>query len=94
MPSYPEQLQTFKVLAHSPYTIQCVSCNHRHVVDGSNCTYAGAMFSKDARFYALSCAGPGVPEVTIFDKVCLSSAVCVCKVVVDLHLVMENEPIS
>ncbi|XP_054283690.1 venom dipeptidyl peptidase 4-like isoform X1 [Macrosteles quadrilineatus] len=66
-PDTPEQLRTYKVSARSPHEITCISCQHQHVVDGSNCTYAGALFSTNAHFYALSCAGPNVPEVTIFD---------------------------
>uniref|UniRef100_A0A1B6HM76 Venom dipeptidyl peptidase 4 n=1 Tax=Homalodisca liturata TaxID=320908 RepID=A0A1B6HM76_9HEMI len=68
VPGHPEQLRTFKVMAHSPYTMTCISCNHQNVVDGSNCSYAGAMFSNDAHYYALSCAGPNVPEVTLFNR--------------------------
>ncbi|KAL7305171.1 hypothetical protein TKK_0002566 [Trichogramma kaykai] len=54
---------------------RCLSCN---ITSGGNddddlesrrdCTYNSAEFSQDSSYYALTCAGPGVPEVTIHDR--------------------------
>ena len=67
----PEQLHTHRVSAKtngSPNNHTCLSCAYV-TVDKKKCEYCGASFSNDANYYALTCAGPGVPEATLFTKV-------------------------
>uniref|UniRef100_A0A1B6DL67 Venom dipeptidyl peptidase 4 n=1 Tax=Clastoptera arizonana TaxID=38151 RepID=A0A1B6DL67_9HEMI len=69
----PEQLQTQFVSSKinnethlGKYT--CLSCDNYKTIDGNPCLYAGSMFSTDSSYYVISCSGPQVPEVTIFNK--------------------------
>uniref|UniRef100_A0A8D8Q543 Venom dipeptidyl peptidase 4 n=1 Tax=Cacopsylla melanoneura TaxID=428564 RepID=A0A8D8Q543_9HEMI len=45
----------------------CMTCD---LMTSANqlCRYSGASFSINTSFYVLSCIGPGVPEITLFDK--------------------------
>ncbi|CAB0042041.1 unnamed protein product [Trichogramma brassicae] len=54
---------------------RCLSCNitssggdDDDLESRRDCTYNSAEFSQDSSYYALTCAGPGVPEVTIHDR--------------------------
>ncbi|XP_014205083.1 venom dipeptidyl peptidase 4 isoform X2 [Copidosoma floridanum] len=46
----------------------CLSCNIKSENDGSYCLYNSAEFSKDNSHYVLTCAGPGIPEITIHNR--------------------------
>ncbi|XP_075211314.1 dipeptidyl peptidase 4 omega [Lycorma delicatula] len=64
------QLRVNKVpdnLDSAPYDPVCVSCQIP-TLDGKKCLYSGASFSKKASYHALTCAGPHVPEIRLFDK--------------------------
>jgi dipeptidyl-peptidase-4 len=47
----------------------CISCGIHTVVDGSQCLYVRSTFSLNSSYYTLTCTGPSVPEVAIFNKV-------------------------
>ncbi|KAJ8679458.1 hypothetical protein QAD02_015245, partial [Eretmocerus hayati] len=47
---------------------ECLSCGYKSENDKSDCLYNSAEFSKDNSHYVLTCAGPGIPEITIHDK--------------------------
>lgn len=47
----------------------CLSCNIIREMDGSRCLYNTAKFSTDNSHYVLTCAGPGVPNIGIYNKV-------------------------
>ncbi|XP_050453789.1 venom dipeptidyl peptidase 4-like isoform X3 [Cataglyphis hispanica] len=46
----------------------CLTCNIVREKDGSRCLYNSAIFSTDNSHYVLTCAGPGVPDITIYNK--------------------------
>ncbi|XP_008202160.1 venom dipeptidyl peptidase 4 isoform X1 [Nasonia vitripennis] len=46
----------------------CLSCEIKSESDGSYCLYNSAEFSKDNSHYVLTCAGPGIPEITIHNR--------------------------
>ncbi|XP_011151258.2 venom dipeptidyl peptidase 4 isoform X3 [Harpegnathos saltator] len=46
----------------------CLSCNIVRETDGSRCLYNTAKFSADNSHYVLTCAGPGVPSIAIYNK--------------------------
>lgn len=46
---------------------ECITCELLTSVN-EKCAYSGATFSSNASYYVLSCIGPGVPEITLFDK--------------------------
>ncbi|XP_020285677.1 venom dipeptidyl peptidase 4 isoform X2 [Pseudomyrmex gracilis] len=50
------------------YKSVCLTCNIVREWDGSRCLYNSAKFSTDNSHYVLTCAGPGVPDVAIYDK--------------------------
>lgn len=50
------------------YKSECLSCNITNSADGSYCLYNTAKFSTDNSYYILTCAGPGVPEISIYDR--------------------------
>lgn len=47
----------------------CLSCGIKSESDSSYCLYNSAEFSKDNSHYVLTCAGPGIPEITIHNRV-------------------------
>ncbi|XP_033227069.1 venom dipeptidyl peptidase 4 isoform X2 [Belonocnema kinseyi] len=47
---------------------KCLSCNVKGKSDGVRCLYNQARFSPDNSYYVLTCAGPGVPDISICDK--------------------------
>lgn len=47
----------------------CISCAVRTVTDNTQCLYVKSTFSLDSSYYTLTCSGPSVPEVSIFNKV-------------------------
>ncbi|XP_063242355.1 venom dipeptidyl peptidase 4 [Bacillus rossius redtenbacheri] len=51
----------------APQTPTCLSCG-ANSSDGQPCNYNSADFSPDGSSYVMSCLGPGVPRVAIFDK--------------------------
>lgn len=46
----------------------CLTCNIVREKDGSRCLYNSAVFSTDNSHYVLTCAGPGVPDIAIYNK--------------------------
>ncbi|XP_011864447.1 PREDICTED: venom dipeptidyl peptidase 4 [Vollenhovia emeryi] len=46
----------------------CLTCNVVRERDGSRCLYNSAKFSTDNSHYVLTCAGPGVPDIAIYNK--------------------------
>lgn len=46
----------------------CLTCNIVREKDGSRCLYNSATFSTDNSHYVLTCAGPGVPDISIYNK--------------------------
>lgn len=49
----------------------CLTCNIVREKDGNHCLYNSAVFSTDNSHYVLTCAGPGVPDIRIYNKVCV-----------------------
>ncbi|XP_066587909.1 venom dipeptidyl peptidase 4 isoform X2 [Prorops nasuta] len=47
---------------------KCLSCNTVRETDGSHCLFNSAEFSSDNSHYVLACAGPGVPDISIYTK--------------------------
>lgn len=47
---------------------KCLSCNVLRESDGTRCLYNTAKFSTDNSYYVLTCAGPGVPEISIYNR--------------------------
>lgn len=56
-------------LLDSEHKSMCLSCNIVRETDGSRCLYNAAKFSVDNSHYVLTCAGPGVPSIAIYNKV-------------------------
>lgn len=46
---------------------KCISCDVKTSLQDSKCLHSSAKFSKDFSYYVLNCAGPGVPEITLYD---------------------------
>ncbi|XP_072762346.1 venom dipeptidyl peptidase 4 isoform X3 [Anoplolepis gracilipes] len=55
-------------LLDTDYKSVCLTCNIVREKDGSRCLYNSAIFSTDNSHYVLTCAGPGVPDITIYNK--------------------------
>ncbi|XP_012141097.2 venom dipeptidyl peptidase 4 isoform X2 [Megachile rotundata] len=47
---------------------ECLSCDIVRETDGNRCLYNTAKFSTDHSHYALTCAGPGVPDIAIYNR--------------------------
>lgn len=45
---------------------KCISCGHKTSLQQSKCLHNSAKFSTDFSHYILNCAGPGVPEMSIW----------------------------
>ncbi|KAI5703922.1 hypothetical protein M8J75_000106 [Diaphorina citri] len=54
-------------IADPTATPECITCD---LLTSANqkCSYSGATFSTNVSYYVLSCIGPGIPEITLFDK--------------------------
>lgn len=53
----------------SRYKSDCLSCNVRRGTDqGTYCLYNTASFSTNNGHYILTCAGPGVPDISIYSS--------------------------
>ncbi|KAJ9586412.1 hypothetical protein L9F63_019941, partial [Diploptera punctata] len=52
----------------APNDPQCLSCSVKTVGDNTDCSYTAATFSRNNSYYTLTCAGPGVPEVSLFNS--------------------------
>ncbi|XP_076230244.1 venom dipeptidyl peptidase 4 isoform X2 [Nomia melanderi] len=46
----------------------CLSCDAGREMDRNRCLYNTAKFSTDHSHYVLTCAGPGVPEIAVYDR--------------------------
>lgn len=46
--------------------MNCISCKVKSLHSKQGCTYNAAIFSKDSSHYTLNCAGPGVPEISVY----------------------------
>ncbi|XP_037102120.1 dipeptidyl peptidase 4-like [Syngnathus acus] len=44
--------------------VKCLTCN----LGGENCQYNSAYFSHNARFYLMTCRGPGIPYSSLMDR--------------------------
>lgn len=51
---------------------KCLSCGIVRETDRNRCLYNTAKFSTDHSHYVLTCAGPGVPDIAIYNKVSLN----------------------
>ncbi|KAJ8921034.1 hypothetical protein NQ315_015830 [Exocentrus adspersus] len=50
-------------------SVRCLSCDVTTKQNSStDCSYNTADFSKDGSYYALTCAGPNVPQIAIYSK--------------------------
>ncbi|KAL2712951.1 venom dipeptidyl peptidase 4 isoform X2 [Vespula squamosa] len=47
---------------------KCLSCDILRESDSTRCLYNTAKFSTDNSYYVLTCAGPGVPEIFIYNR--------------------------
>ncbi|XP_076165408.1 venom dipeptidyl peptidase 4 isoform X2 [Ptiloglossa arizonensis] len=47
---------------------KCLSCSIVRETDRSRCLYNTAKFSTDHSHYVLTCAGPGVPDIAIYNR--------------------------
>lgn len=45
----------------------CITCNVTTSTTNSDCLYNSATFSTDFSNYVLSCEGPGVPEISVYN---------------------------
>lgn len=45
---------------------KCLSCGVKSTYNQTDCLYNVAEFSEDASYYVLTCAGPDVPDVTVY----------------------------
>ncbi|XP_057327710.1 venom dipeptidyl peptidase 4-like isoform X2 [Microplitis mediator] len=48
---------------------ECLSCDVKSQIDGSLCLYNDAKLSPDKSRYILTCAGPSVPDISIYNSV-------------------------
>ena len=48
---------------------KCLTCGIVRETDRNRCLYNTAKFSTDHSHYLLTCAGPGVPDIAIYDRV-------------------------
>lgn len=46
--------------------MECISCKVKSSRGKKGCTYNAAVFSKDSSHYTLNCAGPDVPEISVY----------------------------
>lgn len=47
---------------------KCISCNKKSSTTKKDCLYNGIIFSPNSTYYTLNCAGPSVPEISIYDN--------------------------
>ncbi|EGI69746.1 Dipeptidyl peptidase 4 [Acromyrmex echinatior] len=59
----------YRVSLDPGYKSTCLTCNIVRESDGSRCLYNSAKFSIDNSHYVLTCAGPGVPDIAIYNKI-------------------------
>ncbi|XP_038607566.1 dipeptidyl peptidase 4 isoform X2 [Tachyglossus aculeatus] len=55
----------YKIQFSKPSNRQCLSCE----LDSNRCQYYFASFSKDAKYYQLTCSGPGLPLYTLHSSI-------------------------
>lgn len=48
---------------------KCLTCGIVRETDRNRCLYNTAKFSTDHSNYVLTCAGPGVPDISIYNRV-------------------------
>lgn len=67
---HPEQLHLFVVNSEgNDQSPECLSCKVKTELQNKPCLYNRAVFGKGKTpTYALSCLGPGIPEISIFDQ--------------------------
>lgn len=56
-------------VSSAPYARECLSCDVKSRDSDTYCLYNTAKFSTGNSHYVLTCAGPGVPEVSVYSKV-------------------------
>lgn len=47
---------------------RCISCNVNSTLQNVKCLHNSAKFSANSSHYVLNCAGPCVPEISIFNE--------------------------
>lgn len=47
----------------------CISCGVRTAVDDTQCLYVRSSFSRNSSYFTLTCLGPWIPEIAVFNKV-------------------------
>ncbi|XP_067001471.2 venom dipeptidyl peptidase 4 isoform X2 [Anabrus simplex] len=52
----------------APNAVTCITCEMRTNLQRMPCLYNTAVFNSNFSFYMLNCAGPDIPEITIYDK--------------------------
>ena len=67
--NHPEQLHLYVVSTDgNNKDPECLSCKVKTELENKSCRYNRAFFGKKgSTTYALSCLGPGIPEISIFD---------------------------
>lgn len=46
----------------------CISCGVKTTVDDTQCLYVRSSFSLNSSYYILTCLGPWIPEIAVFNK--------------------------
>ncbi|XP_068103162.1 dipeptidyl peptidase 4 [Hyperolius riggenbachi] len=58
---YPSRRHLYKLSLANPNNPQCITCN----MDPARCQHFSVSFSKNGKYYALYCNGPGLPRYTL-----------------------------
>ncbi|XP_012256545.3 venom dipeptidyl peptidase 4 isoform X3 [Athalia rosae] len=68
-PSDPAQQHLYRVdISRREFKQECLSCGVKNTNGDTYCLYNTAKLSKDNSHYVLTCAGPGVPEISVYAK--------------------------
>ncbi|XP_046586430.1 venom dipeptidyl peptidase 4 isoform X1 [Neodiprion lecontei] len=67
--SDPAQQHLYRVnITTTDFTEECLSCGVKSSNEETDCLYNTAKLSTDNSHYILTCAGPGVPEISVYSK--------------------------
>uniref|UniRef100_A0A0C9RFV4 Venom dipeptidyl peptidase 4 n=2 Tax=Fopius arisanus TaxID=64838 RepID=A0A0C9RFV4_9HYME len=76
VPGDPGQQHLYRVSTLEMVSVpECLSCGVKSDADGTYCLYNEAELSPDNSHYILTCAGPGVPDVSIYNSMNTSKVV-------------------
>lgn len=67
----PAALHLYSVsdnLETAPNKPLCISCGVRTAVDDTQCSYVRSSFSWNSSYYTLTCLGPWIPEIAVFNR--------------------------